>query len=151
MLFGVECCRCWSVMVLFGNVVLAGVQSPILFILECCSMVEVGRVWSWRPNPIQCFYDPIQCHYDPIHLSKSILVCQTTPTVRHNKTLTKLSLAEQTQWLPIYYWGLLLAGPFVIMQTWQIDTNPTHTLIPIHHIKPIASHLLSAETIIKSS
>ena len=38
------CCRCCSVLLVFGNVVLSGVQSPILFILECCSMVEVGLV-----------------------------------------------------------------------------------------------------------
>ena len=44
MLFIVEWCRCWCVLLVFGNVVLAGVQSPILFILECCSMLEVGRV-----------------------------------------------------------------------------------------------------------
>ena len=44
MLFVVERCRCLFVLLVFGNVDLAGVQSPILFILECCSNEEVGRV-----------------------------------------------------------------------------------------------------------
>ena len=44
MLFVVERCRSWCLLLAFGNVALAGVQCPILFILECCSMVEVGRV-----------------------------------------------------------------------------------------------------------
>ena len=44
MLFGVECTRCLGVLFVFGNVDFAGVQSPLLFILECCSNEEVGRV-----------------------------------------------------------------------------------------------------------
>ena len=36
--------QAWGVLLVFGNFDLVGVQSPILFILECCSMVEVGCV-----------------------------------------------------------------------------------------------------------
>ena len=86
MLFVLECCRCWGVLVMFGNVVLAGVQCPILFIHECCSMEEVGRLWSWRANPIQCLKDPIHCLKD----STSRIIASNTPfqitTSRSNST-----------------------------------------------------------------